>query len=53
MTYAMRQHKRVIGNACGVTGTAMRSVVGTHTGDIKRGWFINNTGQTKGGGVMI
>lgn len=54
MTNTMKQHKRIVGNACGVTGTAVRVVVGTHTGDIKRGWFMNNiTTKSKGGGVMI
>ena len=52
MAYAMRQHKRIVGIACGDADIAMRSVVGTHTGDIKRGWF-NNTGQSRGEGVIL
>ena len=47
----VNRHKQIItGTACSGDGTFMR-VVGTHTNDTKRGWFINNTSRTRGKGV--
>ena len=47
-------HKHVnTGVACGGFGGVNMRVVGIHTGDTKRGWFIN-TSQTRGdGGSLI
>ena len=50
----MTGHKHMItGIACGDFGDVNMRVVGIHTGDTKRGWFINNTSQTRGDGGSV
>ena len=47
-------HKHTMtGNACGGFGGVDMRVVGIHTGDTKRGWFINTSFTRGDGGSVI